>query len=1192
MIKNNYILVLFFSLCAALTFGQQSSPTVYDFTDGTIIAAGQSEDGKLTLSGNYQDHNSNYGLNLKSGGQIDITVEGSSIIRFLGSKHSSLSLEGTATNQGDLGTINTKVANDLVDTYEFSYIGGPITLSFVAVEPGSDIYLPQLEVIPNNTTITKTDVWDFGAEQLDDVLYNNHLSVDIINSWYDDDIEPGTVGPVFPSSFTAGDLSWTGETNDRLRSTNINLTRYDNSISDSNGHTGRLYVNSAGATGRYLELKLNADDVVTLAAKTDSGGRITFENIDNNEAQKDEIEMTKDFAELKFTAKTTGSYKIYDSSGKPSYYRVYRQAAEYVTLIGNVDVTLAANIPEGYTIQFTNDAGKTWSASVNDGTYSLDLPVDYTYTLSLGGANGYVITNGDTLDVTDETTAYDINILKVDLYELSGNLIGIDDQIEQLGLTFTPDPESNNIFMPEVMINSELKTYSVKLEADVAYTITAQGVNDFDIENNTITISTTDATQDLNFVEKPVYQITILAPELSSEQLAKLSLTFTNINEDHAIYAFNNVNDIRLRDGIYAMSYSGLDEYPIELALTSNLTVDGEDETKTLEFVPVTNWTFDDKVIASGDAYYKGLIFSGSVKNEVAKGHLNLGTDDTVVIPVNSGTKIIVSYYYAANFTIENGDTITTNSGSTSTFESAEYIYTGEDNGTVTLKANGTTYLTNISVEPFVDFSSEITVGTDKDYQTINEALMAISRMVRPNKERVTVLIDPGNYEEMLVINSANVTLKNASTTPSIGVSNKGVDIDANAVRITSYYGHGYTYYSMGNDQKWHEDLLKTNKENGSASYQNVGAGTTNGSFWNATVVISANGFEADTIIFENSFNQYISKKESEDILELIPSENKGARPTNIGNTDVQDRSFVERAAAIAVTNNTDKVLLIGCKVIGRQDTFFGGSNSRVVAYKGEMLGAVDYIFGGMTAVFYQTDLVMNTSDVSSDAAYITAAQQDGGRGYLMYECTITSTEPGTETASTYRAKPGYFGRPWRAATSEVVFYNTAIETSNFPGFEDKSLINPDGWKDSLGGESEFMYEYGTTEASGVDNSGNRVAWSTVLNEPTLKDGTAITTFNFTKGNDGWDPIKDLNEALSISDILTPSNSVKVSAYKGLLNISNVTSKTEIKIYNILGQLSKTFKTSKDASLNIAGGIWLVKIKDTEGSKTVKLVAH
>jgi len=127
-----------------------------------------------------------------------------------------------------------------------------------------------------------------------------------------------------------------------------------------------------------------------------------------------------------------------------------------------------------------------------------------------------------------------------------------------------------------------------------------------------------------------------------------------------------------------------------------------------------------------------------------------------------------------------------------------------------------------------------------------------------------------------------------------------------------------------------------------------------------------------------------------------------------------------------------------------------------------------------------------------------------------MYECNVITTVPGVNTASVQGGKPGYYGRPWQATTSEVVFYNTNIGVSSYPGYEGKSLINPEGWTSSLGGESNMMYEYGTIEESGENNYPNRAPWSTILDEPVLTDGTEITTLNFTKGNDGWDPLPNL----------------------------------------------------------------------------------
>ncbi|MCA1745590.1 MAG: hypothetical protein LC643_07815 [Bacteroidales bacterium] len=319
-------------------------------------------------------------------------------------------------------------------------------------------------------------------------------------------------------------------------------------------------------------------------------------------------------------------------------------------------------------------------------------------------------------------------------------------------------------------------------------------------------------------------------------------------------------------------------------------------------------------------------------------------------------------------------------------------------------------------------------------------------------------------------------------------------------------------------------------------------------------------------------------------------SGSKGERPVDYGNTSVQNKSFVERAAALAITKNTDKVVLNNCRLVGHQDTFFGATNTRVVAYKGAVMGGTDYIFGDMTAVFYQTDLVMNTSDVNTDVAYITAAQQNGGRGYLMFECNITSAKPGVDNASTYLSKPGYFGRPWQANTSEVVFYNTNIEKTNFPGSEDKSLIIPLGWMNTLGGESPFMYEYGTNEHSGENNQAARAAWSTLLTAPVLTDGTDITTFNFTKGNDGWDPIPALIDADPNTSIVAPKGAdVNILSAGSTVFVSNVQSPSVVQVYNLNGVLVKTLEINADSNFQLKQGLWIVRVVSQQSQKAVKV---
>ncbi|WP_130733799.1 pectinesterase family protein [Flavobacterium sp. J27] len=1050
------------------------------------------------------------------------------------------------------------------------------------------------------------DVWDFGATPLDTNNYNNHLDETTINSWYDGTIAPGSTSINFPVSFTVGSLSWTGNSGDRLRTTNTNLTRYDANIASVSNFSGRVYCNGTPnmtngiPTNRFMQLTLNEDDEVSIISRTDAGGSLTFMDENNPTSQTDILNLTATSGattEAKFVAKNASSFKIYVADGKASFYRIYRKPAIYTTVSGTIDLSQAAAIPNNYTIVFTNLAGKSWVSQMNaNDTYQVNLPQGFSYKVSLMDANGFIITSGDILDlstVINPTHTHDITILEVSLYEVTGSIIGLGTNINDLELLYTADPSSNTVYVPSPQINFSNATYSVQLEANIAYSISSNGVNDYVLDTNTITISNSNTSSNITFSPKPTYPISITTTGLTTTEENNLQLTFSNLNEPNYSYQFSSINAINLRDGVYSIASSGLDLYPVQMALNSNLVVNGNGTSKNIVFEPVTNWPFNDQIITTSNTAYKGLLFSGNISNSMGQGHLIAQAGSSIQIPANVGDKITIKYYYAANFSIENGTPISTinSTGTTSTTDSLTYTYTGSNSGYITIDINATTYFTNIEVGETIPYSSTITVGVNKDFATINEALTAVSQMERTNAERVTILIDPGNYEEMLVINQPLVTLKNAATNPSIGLLNAGVDIEPNAVRITSYYGHGYTYYSMSTDQKWHQDVLNVNIQNGYASYQNAGAGTTNGSYWNATVVIAADGFEAEDIIFENSFNQYISNKESQDVVLAWTTGSLGNRPTNAGNTAVQDRSFVERAAAIAIKNNVQKVVLNKCRVVGRQDSFYGGTGARVAVYKGEMMGAVDYIFGAMDVVFYQSKLSMNVSDTSNDAAYITAAQQSSGRGFLMYECIITTAQPSIETASVYRAKPGYFGRPWQANTSEVVFYNTTIETSNYPGFVGNSLIMPLGWQNTLGGNSNGMYEYGTIEQSGVNNTPNRASWSTTLNTPYLNDGTEITTFNFTKGNDDWDPFPQL-----IADDLLGNTSfgqnttIHVSSFKNLIKLTNINAPTNVKIYALNGALIQSFETNSDTQIEMNQGIWIVLVKDGTNHQSFKVI--
>src|SRR6056300_109972 len=327
---------------ASLTFEHDAGPTVnYDFLDGSVIAAGQSPDGSLVLGGTYSHHGTSYGLNMKKDATISIQVSGSCTISFLGSAYSSLAMEGTSVSAGDLGVISTKVVNDKVDSYDFTYSGEATTLTFKAIEDpaggqNSDVYLPSISVIPTKlmsesaalpadlTEYTFTasdngdykffesgggklsvyqiqrkpaalvigeDVWDFGAEQLDTALYNNLLDEAAINAWYDSSVTGITysVGQADSSNNKlpgnidmGGGLSWVGngDASDRLRTSNTNLTRYDDSVG-ATGVTGRVYANGNSSDGgrRYFTLSMSKGDQVTIKALSHGDpASLTFEH--------------------------------------------------------------------------------------------------------------------------------------------------------------------------------------------------------------------------------------------------------------------------------------------------------------------------------------------------------------------------------------------------------------------------------------------------------------------------------------------------------------------------------------------------------------------------------------------------------------------------------------------------------------------------------------------------------------------------------------------------------------------------------------------------------------------------------------------------------------------------------------------------------------------------------------------------
>ena len=382
--------------------------------------------------------------------------------------------------------------------------------------------------------------------------------------------------------------------------------------------------------------------------------------------------------------------------------------------------------------------------------------------------------------------------------------------------------------------------------------------------------------------------------------------------------------------------------------------------------------------------------------------------------------------------------------------------------------------------------------------ERINDALDSARAVYQAKGERTTILIEPGTYQEELTIDLPGLTLKNASKKPSVGLKNHGVDCDANAVRITWYYGHGYQYKSMGS---------------------RVNYGGSRERRWNASVLVTAPDFKAENIIFENSFNLYVSEKEAADSLVDIsqsdmpwtekerPKKVMPERPKEVGSTEVQKKKYRERAAAISFTETAKNAHLKNCRAVGRQDVLYGDEGASIYWEGGVLAGGVDFIFGAMTMCVNKATIVANINGEKGDKCYISAGRSEptptpslkGGeshqRGLLFYKCHIrVANEEELEDlsprkgGSSLEGKEGmvWLARPWRWWGETVWAYTTW----------DEGVLNSEGWslglvKDKEGFNPENpcpnSYEY-----KSQDSSKGRPKWVKVLTKPVLPDGTKI----------------------------------------------------------------------------------------------------
>lgn len=1012
---------------------------------------------------------------------------------------------------------------------------------------------------------SKIEMFDFGAQQFDENLYHNWLTEDVINSWYPG-VEAGTTGKNIASfdvkdkdgqvvfAFNDGGFPATH----RLRTSNTKLTRFDEKELSFGSEvlTGYIYSNKGSTAAVNVKVNLNENDIMkayvasnsanaTIAVKAPSGEVQTFAYTYAS-GNKRTIAT-----EIHVVAKESGLYTIYSVDEKLVLGRVTVEHTQPVEVKGSFLAEKA--FPSDAKLVFTNQSSgvETVADIVKDEdgnrSYSVVLNEQFDYKVTLQNAEAYAITKGMKLTLTkgiggeNFTVNTDIEANEVDIATVTGKVVGLNaKELKNAKFSFL---NTEKIFLPSFTLNED-GTFELVVEKGVTYDVSVTGVDDYNVVTTSVSADG-DMEANIELSLKPLQDITLVGEGIKESDFTAATFTFTRhsdkdvTEEEDYVYTFEGASNVKLRDGVYSVKVTGVDA---KQRLTSNLVVKGEATTKAIKFdSEVSSWTFTDaSFTAAGYAdttaeyEYNGLIFNGGKSHNNT--YLYMGKGE-VKVPVKAGQKVQVTSCYQYSFYFDSEEEESVNQKTNSTDRLDTFVSkSAEADGYVTIITLGTSYINKIEVLSSVEYKDTLQVGKDKTYKTVSEAIAAVRNMERPNNERVTIEIDPGNYEEMIVVDVPNVSLVNAAgEEANTDLTNKGVDISDKAVRITWYYGHGYSYYSMNNDCKFDAEVLAVNKENGYESFTNPGAGTTAGSYWNATVVVSANGFEAKDIIFENSFNQYASAASVEDVIVKQSGAKEGTTPRSeiktVGDTTVQDKKYVERAAALALYNNVKEASFDGCKIIGRQDTLYGGTGTTAAFYDCAIYGGTDYICGGMTAVFAKCDLVANTMKDSGDVFYITAAQQKEGRGYLMYNCNVVSTTPGVDTASTEVSKAGYFGRPWQANTAEVVFYKTNIGVTK----DYKSLIAPQGWLSTLGGTSEHVFEIDSFEQSGLDNTASRVNWSKLSCD---EEDILISTY-FGE----WDAFAGKNMTIEVADIIEPEGVIGIDKEGTITNTYTFESK-------------------------------------------------
>ena len=308
--------------------------------------------------------------------------------------------------------------------------------------------------------------------------------------------------------------------------------------------------------------------------------------------------------------------------------------------------------------------------------------------------------------------------------------------------------------------------------------------------------------------------------------------------------------------------------------------------------------------------------------------------------------------------------------------------------------------------------------------------------MSREPGQVVTIVIDPGTYEEQLYVNMDDIALKAA-------------DPEQRPL-ITWYYGIGYVYDSAApqtdpGDPETGEGKSYQGWYSAEYAVAKTGQWTVNN--WGSTIRTLNRGFYMENIDVQSSFNLYITQKELDDHVTPGGGDAKTDVFRDSLDTKVNNRTYNERAAAIFAGGS--EIELYNCSFVSSQDTFGTGASSMYV--KDCMIsGNTDYICGGNNCYFENCELRWQGMSDTDNGGYITACKNSAETdlGYYFKNCTITKNPAEGMQAG----KGGNWGRPWGGKGKTVtIFDNTTIGDG---------VNKPTGWTSMSGSGPEVAIYY------------------------------------------------------------------------------------------------------------------------------------